>query len=246
MAGACLEPLLFCTPSSFRFFSDLVVTCAMKFLSNLFNRGLPKGKAKDPKDTADTILSHPPTSSSPSQREWPHPIKQHRFSIGTPTSIASFEPLSESKPSSPSLPPIGEIANYIMTSTSHPRDPLSDVTVEESTDITVAFDIKSPRVDQVLAERSSCRTGTRSISTSNGSNGMLKKVASMFLSPKPTIPTDKATTICPPSLQLGKPGTFVPPTCWSESVEETLVTHIGPKERNRQEVMREIVSSEKR
>jgi hypothetical protein len=41
-------------------------------------------------------------------------------------------------------------------------------------------------------------------------------------------------------------GSVLPPAFWSEGAEEDLVTHLGPRERTRQEVLWEIVASEER
>ena len=41
-------------------------------------------------------------------------------------------------------------------------------------------------------------------------------------------------------------GSVIPPASWSEGAEEDLVTHLGPRERTRQEVLWEIVASEER
>ena len=41
-------------------------------------------------------------------------------------------------------------------------------------------------------------------------------------------------------------GSVLPPASWSEGAEEDLVTHLGPRERTRQEVLWEIVASEER
>ena len=90
-------------------------------------------------------------------------------------------------------------------------------------------------------------------------------------SSKITIPTVKATTTRPTtspypstkpsygegasihqSLRSGTPfsqksmGSVIPPASWSEGAEEDLVTHLGPRERTRQEVLWEIVASEER
>lgn len=54
------------------------------------------------------------------------------------------------------------------------------------------------------------------------------------------------------SLRSGTPfsqkstGSVLPPASWSEGAEEDLVTHLGPRERTRQEVLWEIVASEER
>ena len=54
------------------------------------------------------------------------------------------------------------------------------------------------------------------------------------------------------SLRSGTPfsqrstGSVIPPASWSEGAEEDLVTHLGPRERTRQEVLWEIVASEER
>ena len=177
---------------------------------------LNRGLSKS-KDSKDMLLS---PSASCFQREnlpeWPLPIELPQHSIGTPTSMASFKPLPDL--SSRPLPPIRDI------------------------------DIASPHVDQFLAERSPHETVNRNISTTNGSTGVLKKVA--INSPPPSL-TDKATTtIRPPSADPVKPrydgGSFLPPTSWSESVAEDLVSHLGPSERARQEILWEIVASEER
>ena len=193
----------------------------MKPLSHRFNslRGLTKGKAKDSKDKA---LSLPSTSQKENLPEWP------QRSIDALTSVTSFEPLPDLSPR-----PL----------------PLIEV-----------FDVSSPCVDQVLAEPSSRETGNGNISTTNGSN-VLKKVAFISPPPSPTTPTDKAITIRQPTPHPAKLGhddgasidqslrsdsPSLPPACWSEGVDEDLATHLGPSERNRQEVMWEIVASEER
>ncbi|KAI0256763.1 hypothetical protein BJV78DRAFT_1166822 [Lactifluus subvellereus] len=279
----------------------------MKALFNRFNRGLSKDKAKDTKDP-DLL---PPTTSYqkeklpqlPPLREWPPPpLEQPQHSIGTPTSIASFKPLPElsSRPlplvDSPLIPPV----DYNPISVTHSKGPLSDDS----------------------AGRGSRKTGNGSISTTNGSNDVPKKVA--FLSPPPTpsslgadrpLPDDASTTnkstvarsppmhprdprgststaastsrtdvgssknstqtvkatttrsVAPPcsakpsygdaasihqSLRSGTPfsqksmSSVIPPASWSEGAEEDLVTHLGPRERTRQEVLWEIVASEER
>jgi len=93
---------------------------------------------------------------------------------------------------------------------------------------------------------------------------MLKKVALVSPSPSPTTPTDKAATMRPPSphpvkqvydvdasidhylRHLCDNSPSLPHACWSSGVEEDLVTHLGASERNRQEVMWEIVATEER
>jgi hypothetical protein len=300
---------------------------------NRLNGGLPKGNAKDPNDVA---LS-PPSGSTPSYRkknlpplpplsEWPPPLEQPRRSIGTPTSITTFGALPKAELSSLSLLSIGDTEDYITTSTTHPRVPLADIAVEESTDtvatfdiaspranhdsashqkdnnppfpllevwpppleqpqrsigtaslmtssesllglsslpippiadgahynltatanrtdvavdvsadsdVTAAFDIASPRVDQDLAERSSCKSGSGNINTSYGDNDALP-------SPHPVKLDCNDDNSIDPSLLLTQP------PCWSEGAEQDLVTHLGPSERSRQEVMWEIVKSEER
>lgn len=95
---------------------------------------------------------------------------------------------------------------------------------------------------------------------------VLKKVAFISQPPSQTAVTKMATEKRPPSLHLDEPSydscAFVEPphhlcphlpsllsfpdTCWSGMVDQDLLTHIGPCERNRQEVMWEIVASEER
>jgi hypothetical protein len=237
----------------------------MNPLSNRFNSGLPtrKGKAKDSEDTADAVLVSPPSTSSPQKeifpqlpalKDFPPLVEQPQPSIGTPTSpTASFEALSESEIASLFLPPTGDTAEYATISTMHSEVSLSVVAVEESTDTTaITSEITLPRVDQVLLEQSSRETGNGDISTSNGRNGVLKKVTFSYPPPGPTDWTDR-TKIRPPSphpCNLGNQSgrsndVYVPPT-WSEGAEEDLVAHLVPRERTRQEVLWEIVASEER
>ena len=177
---------------------------------------LNRGLSKS-KDSKDMLLS---PSVSCFQREnlpeWPPSIELPQRSIGSPTSMASFKPLPDL--SSRPLPPIRDL------------------------------DIASPRVDQFLAERSPRETVNGNIITTNGSTGVLKRVA--IKSPAPSLIDKATTTIHPPSPPPVKPrydgGSFLPPTCWSESVAEDLVAHLGPSERARQEILWEIVTSEER
>jgi hypothetical protein len=303
----------------------------MKALFNRFNRGLSKDKAKD---TKDPDLFPPSTTSYqkeklpqlPPLRDWPPSLEQPQQSIGTPTSIASFKPLPEL--SSRSLPlvdsPSISSPDYNPIFAAHSKGPLSDVAEEDSIDTAIVTRTTSPRADQESAGRCSRKTGNGSISTTNGSNDLPKKVA--FLSPPPTptpsnfgldrplledasttnkstvarstpnhprdprgststaasasrtdvgssknsSQTVKATTTrsgAPPytpkpsysdaisihqSLRSGTPfsqkstTSVLPPASWSEGAEEDLVTHLGPRERTRQEVLWEIVASEER
>jgi hypothetical protein len=308
------------------------VAAAMKALFNRFNRGLSKDKAKDSKDT--DIFPSPSTSYQkeklpqlPPLRDWPPQLEEPQRSLDTPTSITSFKPLPEL--SSRPLPPIADSlvspADYNPISIAHSRGPLSDVAEEDSIDTTVVTRTAPFRADQDSAGRSSRKTGNGSISTTNGSNDVQKKVA--FISPAPTptpsslgvdcpltddasvtnkstvvrsppthprdprgststaastsrtdvgssknsTTTVKATTTRPTpspypiskpgygdgasihqSLRSGTPfsqksmGSVLPPVSWSEGAEEDLVIHLGPRERTRQEVLWEIVTSEER
>lgn len=199
----------------------------------------------------------------PSLEELPPPeapIEQSQRRIGAPMSTTSFEPLSESEISS-LLPLIGNTIDYITTSTT-----LSDVSVEESIDMTVTSDKASTFVDQVLVEQNSCETGNENLFTANESNDVLKKIAPISQPPSPAILTDMSATKRPPSPHpdtLGhddgasiesprcnppaSPSSLpFPLTCWSDGADKDLVAHIGPSERNRQELMWEIVASEER
>jgi hypothetical protein len=225
----------------------------MKPFSNRFYGGFPNGKAKDSMDSIPSLLS---TSSSQKEilprlppKECPPPIELPRRSISTTTSVASFDSLSESQVPFPSLPSTGDTGN-----STHSRLPFSDVAVEESTDVTVPFDIASPRVDQVLAERSPRETGSRNVRTTNRGNGMFREFALVSPPPSPTTLTDKTTTSHPPSPHPIKQiydadasiNPSLPRDCWSSYAPKDLVTHLGMSERNRQEVMWEIVASEER
>jgi hypothetical protein len=233
----------------------------MKPISNRFYKCLPNAKAEDSGDSIDTILY--PRSTSLFQKEnlprlplieCPPPFERPQRPISRSTSTPSFDSLSESQVPFPSLSSIEDTEDYISTSATHSTVSLSDVVVEESTDVSVAFDIAPPRVDQVLAERSSPETGNRNLSTDNGSNYMLKNVALASPPPSPTTLTDKATTILPsfphPVKQVHDADASINPSspraCWSSYAERDLVAHLGESERNRQEVMWEIVASEER
>ena len=71
-------------------------------------------------------------------------------------------------------------------------------------------------------------------------------------SPYPTKPGYGDGVSIHQSLRSGTPfsqkstGSVLPPASWSEGAEEDLVTHLGPRERTRQEVLWEIVASEER
>jgi hypothetical protein len=164
-------------------------------------------------------------------KEWPPPVEQPQQSIGTAL-MTSSEPL----PGLSSLPilPVVDGADYSPTSTDS-RIPPSDVAVDVSadSDVAVAFDLASPRIDQDLDERSSCENGNGNIDTSYGDNDVL---------PSPhTVKLD-----CSDGNTIDQSLPLTLPLCWSEGAERDLVTHLGPSERNRQEVMWEIVKSEER
>ena len=179
--------------------------------------------------------SHQKDNSPPLRplKEWPPPLEQPQCSIGTVTLMTSSESLSV-LPSLP-IPPIADRADHNPTAMTNSRIPPSDVAVDVSANsgITVAFDIASSRVDQDLAERSSCENSNRNINTSYGDNDALP-----FPHPVKLDNNDDK------SIDQSLPLTGHP--CWSEGAEEDLVTHLGPSERSRQEVMWEIVKSEER
>jgi hypothetical protein len=194
----------------------------------------------------------------PPLKEWSHPLEQHRHSIGTAKSITSFKSLSGR--SSLPFPIIGEKTDYNTTPTTNPSVPPPSIVVEVSTDSdsAVAFDIAPPRVDRDLAERGSRETGNGNISTTDERNDVLREVASISSPPSPIMATVEDTPIRPPSIHLVKPDhddddaidqslrLSSLPSCWSEGAGEDLVTHLGPSERRRQEIMWEIVASEER
>ena len=233
----------------------------MKPSSKRLNRSHSMSRAQASKHAA---VSPRLTSSSqkeifprfPSLEELPPPVEQPRRPIGAPTSTTSFEPLSESELSS-LLPLIGNTVDYITTSTTLSDVSLSDATVEESTNFTATSDIASTLLNQVLVEQDSRETGNGCLTTANESNDVLKEVACISQPSCPTIVTDTATTKHPPSPHDGgsieppryhspRLPTLVPFTCWSDGADKDLVRHIGPGERNRQELMWEIVTSEER
>lgn len=335
---SCLETVIFTflplsfAPSTFISFPTYI--CIMNPVSNKFDEGLPKGKANDPR----VVALSPPSTPSPQEKnlpplpplsEWPPPLEQPRHSIGTPTSITTFEPFPKAELSPLTLLYIRDTDDYITTSTTHSRVSLADVAVEEPTDTAVtfdnasphanhnpasnqedsnpplpplkerpppsehpqlsiatatsitsseplpglsslpippisdkadhsptatinsriprsdvavdvsadsdstAFDIASPRVDQDLAERSPRENGSVNINTSYGDNDALPSQNPFKLDCKDDESIDQSLFLT------------LPP-CWSEGAEGDLVTHLGPSERSRQEIMWEIVKSEER
>lgn len=163
-------------------------------------------------------------------KEWPPPLEQPQRSIGTVTLITSSEPLPTL--SSLHIPPIADRADYSPTPATNSRNPPSDIGVHVSadSDTTAAFDKASPRVDHDPAGRCSRENGNGNINTGDGDTDSL---------PFPHPDCDGGKSIDQSLLLTGPP-------CWSECAEEDLVTHLGPSERSRQEVMLEIVKSEER
>ena len=90
-----------------------------------------------------------------------------------------------------------------------------------------------PRVNRDLAGRSSRMNGDGNINTICGDDDALP-------SPHPV----KLDFNNDNSIRQSLPLTW--PSCWSEGAEEDLVTHLGPNEQGRQDVMWEIVASEER
>lgn len=242
----------------------------MKPSSKRLNRSQSMGRALASKHT---VVPPRLTSSSqkeifprfPSLEELPPPVEQPRRPIGAPTSTTSFEALSESELSS-LLPLIGNTVDYITTSTKLSDVSLSDATAEESTNFTATSGVASTLLNQISVEQDSRETGDEDLTTAIGSNDVLKEAACISKPPCPTIVTDMATTKRPPSPHPDKlgdddGGSIEPPryhspplpslvpfpfTCWSDGADKDLVAHIGPSERNRQELMWEIVTSEER
>jgi len=177
-------------------------------------------------------ISHQKNNNPPLSplKEWP---EQPQGSIGTTTLATSSEPF----PGLSSLPtlPIVDRTDYNPTATTNSRIPPLDVTADlfADSDTTVAFDIASPRVDHDLAERSPHETGNGNINTSYGDNDA------------PPYP-HPVKLDCNDDDSIHQPLPLNRPPCWSEGAEEDLVTHLGPSERSRQEVMWEMVKSEER
>ena len=173
----------------------------MKVLFNrfksLFKRAHSKTKVQDPRDSrADPLSPSAPSAQKEKLlelplREWPQewppspPPLQLQRDIGTPTSITSYKPLPEL--SSIPLPPIENslipFADYDPVSISHSGGPLSDVAEDDSCEIAVVTRGASPCADQGSAEGGSRKTDNGSTTTTNGINGVPKKVA--FLCPLP-------------------------------------------------------------
>jgi hypothetical protein len=70
-------------------------------------------------------------------------------------------PKSEFEIPSLFLSSIGYTADYITTSTTHPRVPLSDFVTEESTDVAVAFYIASLCIDKAATKVSAAENSRR-------------------------------------------------------------------------------------
>nr|XP_019050493.1 hypothetical protein I302_00928 [Kwoniella bestiolae CBS 10118]OCF29423.1 hypothetical protein I302_00928 [Kwoniella bestiolae CBS 10118] len=99
----------------------------------------------------------------------------------------------------------------------------------------------SPFLPSLAIRPSAFRKASLPPLTSNGSNG-----------PTSTSPTKSSTTILSPTPSDASTGgmsnmSYLPqPNSWSEMAEDDLIANLGPKERTRQEVLWEIVSSEER
>lgn len=180
---------------------------------------------------SDDSVSHQEDNSPPLPplEEW---AERPPRSISTATTITSSEPVSGL--SSLLIPPISDRPDYNPIATTNSTIPPSDVVADVSadSDIAVAIDVASPRVDQDLAERSSREYGNGYINTSYGDNDALPSPHPFKLDCDDDKPINQ-------SLLLTRP-------YWSESAEEDLVSHLGPSERSRQEIMWEIVQSEER
>lgn len=165
----------------------------------------------------------------PPLKEW---LEQPQRSIGTATMITSSEPLPGL--SSLPIPPIAERPDCNPAATTDSRIPPSDVAADLSaaSDITITIDVPPPCVDQDLAERASYENGNVHINTSYGGDDSPP-------SPHPFKLDFNDDNSIDQSLPLTRP-------CWSDDAEEDLVTHLGPSERSRQEIMWEIVKSEER
>ena len=176
----------------------------MKVLFNRFRSLFKRAHSKVKDSRADPFSrsfqkGKPPLRPPqlPPLPEWPPlllPLEQSESDIGTQTSITSYKPLPELSPRP--LPPIEDslacslvpFSNYDPNpiSISLSRGSLSDVGEEDSVEIAVVTRRASLRSDQDSAERSSCKTGNASITTTNGSNGIPKQVA--FYTPPSTPP----------------------------------------------------------
>ena len=186
----------------------------MKVLFNrfksLFKRAHSKTKVKDPRDSRADPLSPSARSlqkkklpSLPPLPEWPPPpppLEQPRRDIGTPTSITSYKPLPELSSRTLEETPL-HFGGYDPISISHSRSALSDVAEEDSVEIALFTRRASPHGDQDTAGRSSRKTGNGGITTTNGSNGVPKKVAFLPSPPNPSgrnadrpLPEDASTS----------------------------------------------------
>jgi hypothetical protein len=165
----------------------------------------------------------------PPLKEWP---EQPQPSVGTATLISSSEPFHGL--SSLPIPPVADRSDYNPTAATNSRIPPSDVAVDlpAHPDITITIDIPPPCADQDLSERSSRENGNGYMNTSYGGDDALPSPHPVELLCDDNNPIEQ-------SFPLTRP-------CWSEDAEEDLVTHLGPSERSRQEMMWEIVKSEER
>ena len=107
---------------------------------------------------------------------------------------------------------------------------------------------RDPRGSTTSTAASASRTDVGS--SKNGITTVKATTTRSAPSPFPTKPGYGDGVSIHQSLRSGTPlsqsGSVLPPASWSEGAEEDLVTHLGPRERTRQEVLWEIVASEER
>jgi hypothetical protein len=110
----------------------------------------------------------------------------------------------------------------------HPRDPRGSTSTAASASRT---DVGSSKNSTHTVKA----TTTRSVAPPYTSKPSFSDAASMHQSLRSGTPFSQKSI-----------GSVIPPASWSEGAEEDLVTHLGPRERTRQEVLWEIVASEER
>jgi hypothetical protein len=139
----------------------------------------------------------------------------------TPSGLNADRPLPEDASAS-------NKSTVVRSQPSHPKDPRGSMSTAASGS---RPDIGSSKNSTQTVKV----TSTRSVTSPSSAKPAYGDGASIHQSLRSATPFSQKSI-----------GSVLPPASWSEGAEEDLVTHLGPRERTRQEVLWEIVASEER
>jgi len=208
-------------------------------LSVSHSRG-PLSDVAEEESIDTTIVTH--TASPPQDSAGRISRKTGNGSISTtngnndvPKKVAFISPAPTPTPSCLGLDsPIADDASTTNKSTvvrsppTHPRDPRGSTSTAASASRT---DVGSSKNSTATVKATTTRSAPSPYPTKSGYGDG----ASIHQSLRSGTPFSQKSM-----------GSVLPPASWSEGAEEDLVTHLGPRERTRQEVLWEIVASEER